>query len=233
MADPRRHTVPLPGVKPERAAFDALSLSINDIVTVSNVTDRAQLVAALTDADAAPSAARPLYVHRQDALAAAHLESTIDGTNWVTHLAPPAMPAPKSASANGTQTAAGNLIRDDILGAYTFDALAGYQYRIACDSVTLNGSAVGDVFSIQLRVAAGSDAPGGSATLVAATQTAVYTVGSAGRQPIDLSGPWTCPATGTYSAAFFMQRSQGSGIGTPISSAAPRTLYAHLTGRIA
>lgn len=240
MADPRRHTVPLPGEKPRRAAFDALSLSINDIIAVSNVTDRAQLVAALTAAGAAPAPDRPLYVHRQDAIDAARLESTVDGTTWITHLAPPPLPAPKVAPGtpgstrnNGTPTAAGNLIRDDVLGAYTFTALAGYQYRIVCDGVLLNGSAVGDVFSIQLRIAAGTDAPGGSATAVAATQATIAVTGSAGRQPIDLGGPWTCPATGVYSAAFFMQLSQGTGFGTPVSAVANRSLYAVLEHQVA
>ncbi|WP_263119286.1 hypothetical protein [Cellulomonas sp. RIT-PI-Y] len=196
---------------------------------VTNLAARTQLAAALS-----PTPARPLYVHRQDTLDAAHLESSTDGTTWATHFAPPALPTPTSTTANGSETSAGNLIRDDKLGGFTFPALAGCQYRVACDSVLLNGTAVGDIYSAQLRIIAGTALPGGTATLVAATQATVGAAGSAGRQPIDLSGPWTCPSTGQYTVAFFLQRNAaGTGVGTPVSSSAPRTLYAHLTGRVA
>jgi len=73
----RKHTVPAEGETPRFEAINELGASINDIVPVANTTERAQLLA---DLGWAPSAARPLYVHRADTSAA--LEYTTDGTNW-------------------------------------------------------------------------------------------------------------------------------------------------------
>jgi hypothetical protein len=50
------------------------------IYPVANLTERAALAAAL-----APTASRPLYVHRADAPARAKLERTENGTAWTTH----------------------------------------------------------------------------------------------------------------------------------------------------
>lgn len=85
--DIRRHTAPLPGETPRRRSINDLSLTVNDIVPVANVTERAELVDDLNAASVGPSASRPLYVDRADAAPGMRLESTIDGTTWITQRA--------------------------------------------------------------------------------------------------------------------------------------------------
>jgi hypothetical protein len=88
MIDLRKHEAFGPLEEPSRAAFNALSLSMHDPVPVANATERAQLVADLTAAGFAPTASRPLYVHRADAGPMLELERTIDGgTSWQTIMA--------------------------------------------------------------------------------------------------------------------------------------------------
>ena len=84
--DKRKHLAPAAGETPKRQSINDLSHSINDIVPVANTTERAQLVADLTalGTQFAPSATKPLYVHRQDAGTGRNLEVTIDGTTWRT-----------------------------------------------------------------------------------------------------------------------------------------------------
>ena len=59
--------------------FEAFGNSIRDVVPVANVTERAQLVAALTAAGEAPSTTAPLVVHRADAPGTERVEYTVDG----------------------------------------------------------------------------------------------------------------------------------------------------------
>ncbi len=193
------------------------------IIPVPNVTVRSALAAA-----SEPTLARPLYVHRSDADALGRLEVSTNGTTWRTYTATPSMPAPRTTAANGSATASGNLIRDDVLGAFTFSAVEGYVYRVAIDNVLINGGVAGDVYSVQLRIAPGASAPGGSSPLVAATQVTTPLAGSSGRQSADLGGPWVCESSGTYSVAFFLMRALGTGPGTPVSAGMSRALYAHL-----
>lgn len=88
MIDLRKHEAFGPLEEPSRAALNALSLSMHDPVPVANATERAQLVADLTAAGFAPTASRPLYVHRVDAGPMRELERTIDGgASWQTLLA--------------------------------------------------------------------------------------------------------------------------------------------------
>lgn len=63
---PRTHTIPLAGETPRRQAIVDLATSINDIVPAANATARAQILADLTAAGQAPTAARPLYVMQTD-----------------------------------------------------------------------------------------------------------------------------------------------------------------------
>lgn len=83
----RKHTIPLAGETPTRAAIASGFASVNDIIPVPNATARAQLLADLaapTDGSPAytPSAARPLHVRRADAAPGAELEVTTDGSTW-------------------------------------------------------------------------------------------------------------------------------------------------------
>jgi len=190
---------------------------------VRNVTERAALASAI-----GASTLNPLYVHRSDADDIGRLEVSTNGTTWRTYTATPSMPAPRTTAANGSATASGNLIRDDVLGAFTFSAVEGYVYRVAIDNVLINGGVAGDVYSVQLRIAPGASAPGGSSPLVAATQVTTPLAGSSGRQSADLGGPWVCENSGTYSVAFFLMRALGTGPGTPVSAGMSRALYAHL-----
>lgn len=79
----RREIPPEHGVTPDwRAMIENFSASVGAIVTVTNDTDKAQLVSDMVAAGHAPSASRPLYVHRQDAANGLLLEYTTDGSTW-------------------------------------------------------------------------------------------------------------------------------------------------------
>lgn len=82
MATNARGQTTLAGAPVTRASIEGLLMGVNDIRPVPTATARAQLVADLTAAGVAPTAARPLYVDRADAPAGASLERTIDGTTW-------------------------------------------------------------------------------------------------------------------------------------------------------
>lgn len=101
--DARKHVAPAGGETPRRQAINDLSLSINDVVPVANVTERAQLVADLTSAGAPPSSTRPLVVARADAFPGAALEVTQDGVTWYAIGAGSAW-APYSPSLTATST---------------------------------------------------------------------------------------------------------------------------------
>lgn len=75
----RKHATFGPDETPTRAALNTAFLTVNDIVPVANSTERAQLVADLTDAGYPPSPSRPLVVDQAD-----HgvLYRTTNGTTW-------------------------------------------------------------------------------------------------------------------------------------------------------
>jgi hypothetical protein len=81
VANARKHQVPAAGDAPSRAGIVGPFETINDIVPVANSTDRANVATAI-----APTASRPLYVHRADAPVGQKLEVTEDGTTWRTIL---------------------------------------------------------------------------------------------------------------------------------------------------
>lgn len=78
--DIKKHTTIAPGENPTRAAIAAAILSINDVIGVADLTERAQLVSALNSAGIGPSATRPLVVFRANAPGLHKIESSVDGT---------------------------------------------------------------------------------------------------------------------------------------------------------
>ncbi|MGL5830442.1 MAG: hypothetical protein ACRC0L_12865 [Angustibacter sp.] len=76
--DASKHKVPAPtGEPPRRQAFADLSSSINDVIPVADVSERATVAAAL-----GASLSRPVYTHRQNAATGLELEVTTDGAGW-------------------------------------------------------------------------------------------------------------------------------------------------------
>lgn len=63
--------------------FEDFGNSIRDVVPVASTTERTQLVTALTTAGEAPSATKPLVVHRNDARGAHRIEYTTNGSVWM------------------------------------------------------------------------------------------------------------------------------------------------------
>lgn len=82
MIDARKHEAFGPLEEPSRARFNALSLSIRDVVPVANAVEATQVAAELQAAGRPISPAYPLYVHRADAHPASPLEFSVDGTTW-------------------------------------------------------------------------------------------------------------------------------------------------------
>lgn len=78
--DIKKHTTIASGENPTRAAIAAAILSVNDVIGVADLTERAQLVNALNSAGIGPSATRPLVVFRANAPGLHKIESSMDGT---------------------------------------------------------------------------------------------------------------------------------------------------------
>lgn len=81
----RKHVVPSgsDATVSRGAIFEAFGNSIRDVVPVANATERALLVAELSNAGQGPSADRPLVVYRADARGLHRIEYTTDGVTWV------------------------------------------------------------------------------------------------------------------------------------------------------
>lgn len=80
--DAKKHVSPAAGETPTRAQIAAMILSANDVVPVSGLTERGQVVSALNAIGAGPTASKPLIVSRADAPVMRSIEWTFDGTNW-------------------------------------------------------------------------------------------------------------------------------------------------------
>lgn len=146
-------------------------------------------------------------------------------------MAPAGVPAPTATASNGSATVGSSTIRDDVLGVYRFVAVAGRQYRAACDGLMMNGSVANDVFEVKLSYAQGTAAPGVSDPAAAKLRSIPPGAGSSGRVPVPLSGVFT-PSAGVVTIAVLVTRLAGSGVGTPVSEG-PRQLYVQDMGPIA
>lgn len=116
MIDARKHSAFGPDETPSRAAFNDLSLSIRDVVPVANTTERAQVLADLTDAGFPPSPSNPLYVHRADAVPARRLEVN-DGSGWrsvAPHIQHGVKAMPANTLAAGGATSTGGTVTLDV-----------------------------------------------------------------------------------------------------------------------
>lgn len=131
--DIRKHQAPAGGETPRRQVINDLSLSIRDPIPVANVTERAQLLAALPSSTSAP-----LYVHRADAPAAARLEYSDDGATWRPVGAVQAMGT--SARASDFTGNPGTWV--DATGVITYDFVTGGMYQVIADAtVSIGGAA--------------------------------------------------------------------------------------------
>lgn len=81
--DAKKHNIPAPGEAPTRAALELGFLSINDIIPVTNVTEQAQLKAALAGTAYPIAATRPATTMRGDAPALHAIEYSRDGNVWL------------------------------------------------------------------------------------------------------------------------------------------------------
>lgn len=81
----RKHTIPAGSDKSFNRAtiFEAFGNSIHDVIPVTNATERAQLVSALSAKGAGPTASTPLIVIRADAPGMSRAEWSADGTTWI------------------------------------------------------------------------------------------------------------------------------------------------------
>lgn len=77
--DLKKHSTIAAGENPSRAAIAAAILSINDVIGVADLTERAQLVSALNGAGVGPAPSRPLVVFRANAPGLHKIESSVDG----------------------------------------------------------------------------------------------------------------------------------------------------------
>lgn len=118
----RNHTVPAPLETPRRQAINDALASVNDIVPVANVTERAQLLA---DLGWTPSAARPLVISRADAPSGAQFEYTVGETSgstvlWRTWSGESAPVVPTLASGWSTVSGAGHALLIRRIGNWAY-----------------------------------------------------------------------------------------------------------------
>lgn len=171
MATNARGQTALSGTAVTRASIEGLLMQVNDVRPVANATARTQLVSDLTGAGFGPSPARPLVVHRADAVGT-KLEVNL-GSGW--RVAAPARRGNKRLTADtgitgsaGWTTLAevtaetlGGLCIADFSGIF-FNGTSGlnreFYHRVTCD-----GALVGTEFLLTAilagtpRTAFGSD----------------------------------------------------------------------------
>lgn len=191
------------------AGMDSVSAAVTTVKRslinfVSNVTARNALAASF-----APSATKPLYVHRQDAPAGYNLEYTINGTTWA------------AVRQNDTKMAVSTANQTGITGAamvdltnlsVTITAAAGQSVRISF-VVRTYGSLSTDVVQVTIREGttniAEFPAPVNSANQANTTNT---TTGFVVIQP----------TAGTHTYKLSAQRVVGTGVVTIAGSAGMR-----------
>jgi len=85
MANARKHSTPDEDdlTVTWQTIFEVFGESISDVVPVANMSERAQVAAALASAGVGPSSARPLVVIRGDAPGLRRIEYTYDGSTWM------------------------------------------------------------------------------------------------------------------------------------------------------
>lgn len=108
----RKHSVPTGGEASftRKVLFEQFGQSINDIIPVASITERAQVVAALNAADppAGPTASRPVFFARGDAAGLHRIEYTYDGVVFLP--ASGTMQFSSKAQADSFATANGGLL---------------------------------------------------------------------------------------------------------------------------
>lgn len=130
---------------------------------------------------------------------------------------------PISTMDNGSSSAGTSIIRDDVMGAYTFTAEANRRYRVVLEGFMANGTVAGDKFFVNIRNG-GASLPDSLSPVVASSAVIIPAPGSLGRMTVPVAGLFV-PGAGTKTLAVFCQRNQGSGVLTPVSEVVPRTLY--------
>lgn len=151
----------------------------------------------------------------------------------VAQLQPLVTATPTSTVTNGTPTSSVAEIRDDVLGVYQCNLIAGRRYMAVMNGLVGNGSVAGDVYAINIRNSGSSSTPTASSTLVAQQSWVPQAVATVGRAPIPLAGSFIAPVTGVNTFAFLAQRLSGSGIFTPVSpNAIARELFVMYLGAV-
>lgn len=136
---------------------------------------------------------------------------------------------PLATGANGSPTVGTTETIDDILGMYTFTAVAGVRYRVTLSGRGLNQSAAGDRFSLRLRYTTdGSTPTAASALLEHDTTVANAAASSPGTQSV-VHVVQFVPGAATVKVVASWTRLQGTGTATPVGQC---SLWAEAIGTV-
>jgi hypothetical protein len=193
VANRRKHQIQAAGDTPSRAGIMGVFETINDIVMVANTTERATVAT-----DIAPTAARPLFVWRQDAPTGLKLEVTEDGTNWRRITDAPTAPlvayGQETVNAGTTGTAEAR-----IGGAHNIASAAlvpGRAYEAVAAGL-LNATGGAGLIRVNLRMS--TTTPTATSPAVGTTQHDIRVAGGPGQQEYSTAGqPFAVLNAGTY-----------------------------------
>jgi hypothetical protein len=132
---------------------------------------------------------------------------------------------PTATASTGTPTSGTTETLDAVLGTYQFTAAASSRYRIIYSGLKFSGTAVADLYTVNIRNG-GASTPTAASPLVATSAKYIPATGGAGQEAVWLSKTFL-PAAGVVTLGAFAVRSTGSGVGTPIGD---RELYVEYMG---
>jgi hypothetical protein len=121
---------------------------------------------------------------------------------------------PTATAATGTATSSTTEVLDVALGTYIFVATGTTRYRVVFAGLKISGSVAGDLFIVNIRNG-GSSTPTASSTLITTLNHYIPASGGAGQETVFLHQTFV-PSSGTVTLGAFMQRNNGTGVGTPV-----------------
>lgn len=156
---------------------------------------------------------------------ATYSKVALSGADW---LYPPGSPtsnlvaantvAPTTTSSTGVTTSGTTEIMDTVLGTYVYTAVAGRRYLMKMSGLQVQGSTVGDIFTVNIRNG-GAVTPTAASSLVATAN--IYVASISVGFPVLLECPYL-PGAGVVTLGLFITRYSGTGTAV---TANPRFLY--------
>lgn len=134
------------------------------------------------------------------------------------------LPDPVRTATNGTTTTGTSWVRDDVLGPYTFYAVAGRRYRAVFEGGRISTDTVDVTGQQRISFESGTTLVTASSTVITEGQIRLKDTGGVGETTLNLSKPFT-PGAGQFTIGVLTKRAApntGTSILTPTNE---RSLY--------